>query len=146
MKNTLYIIILVCLAIVPAYAQNAPSQNNNASDETASILLHDYADRVNGLLRDVHANLQQISERMESGSLTAQQEQQLKLDATRAMIARLETLSAVYDHKIPSVTRSCERCALEFGVPNDETMQVMRSRLTVNVRDLESIATRTAGQ
>jgi hypothetical protein len=74
MKNTLYIIILVCLAIVPAYAQNAPSQNNDASDETASILLHDYADRVNGLLRDVHANLQQISERMESGSLTAQQE------------------------------------------------------------------------
>src|ERR1700687_1848115 len=103
MKNTLHI-ILVCLAIVPAYAQNAPSQNNNASDETASILLHDYADRVNGLLRDVHANLRQISERVESGALTPQQAQQLKLDVTRAMIARLETISAVYDHKIASVT------------------------------------------
>jgi hypothetical protein len=145
MKNTLYI-ILICLAIIPAYAQNAPSQNNNTSDETASILLHNYADRVNGLLRDVHANLRQISERMESGALTPQQERELKLDAARAMIARLETLSAVYDHKIASVTRPCERCALEFGVPNDETMQVMRSRLTVNVRELETTATRTAGQ
>lgn len=145
MKNTLYI-ILVCLTIVPAYAQDAPSQNSNASDETDSILLHDYADRVNGLLRDVHANLRQISERMESGALTAQQERELKLDAARAMIARLETLSAVYDYKIPSVTHPRERCALEFGVPNDETMQVMRSRLTVNVRELESTATRTAGQ
>jgi hypothetical protein len=145
MKNILHI-ILVCLAVVPAYAQNAPSQNKNASDETASILLHDYADRVNGLLRDVHANLRQISERMESGALTAEQERELKLDAARAMIARLETLSAVYDHKISSVTHPCERCALEFGVPNDETMQVMRSRLTVNVRELESTTTRTGGQ
>jgi hypothetical protein len=145
MKNIQYI-ILVCFAIVPAYAQNAPRQNKNASDETATILLHDYADRVNGLLRDVHANLRQISECMESGALTAEQERKLKLDAARAMIARLETLSAVYDHKIPSVTHPCERCALEFGVPNDETMQVMRSRLTVNVRELESTATRTGGQ
>jgi hypothetical protein len=145
MKNTLYI-ILVCLAIVPAFAQNAPSQNNNASDETASMLLQDYADRVNGLLRDVHADLRQISERMESGDLTEQQERKLKLDATRTMIARLETLSAVYDHKIASVTRPCERCALEFGVPTAETIQVMRSLLTVDVRELESTATRTAGR
>ena len=145
MKNTLYI-ILVCLAIVPAFAQNAPSQNNNASGETASMLLQDYADRVNGLLRDVHANLRQISERMESGDLTEQQERKLKLDATRTMIARLETLSAVYDHKIASVTRPCERCALEFGVPTAETIQVMRNLLTVDVRELESTATRTAGQ
>jgi hypothetical protein len=145
MKNTLYI-ILVCLAIVPAYAQNEPSENNNASDETASILLHDYADRVNGLLRDVHANLRQISERVESGALTPQQAQQLKLDVTRAMIARLETISAVYDHKIASVTRPCDRCALEFGVPTAETIQVMRNLLTVDVRELESTATRPAGQ
>ena len=145
MKNTLYI-ILVCLAIIPAYAQDAPSQNNNASHETTSILLHDYADRVSGLLRDVHANLRQISERRESGALTAQQERELKLDAAGAMIARLETISAVYDHKIASVTRPCERCALEFGVPDDETMQVMRSRLTVSVRELESTATPTTGQ
>ena len=145
MKNTLYI-ILVCLAIVPAFAQNAPSQNNNASDETASMLLQDYADRVNGLLRDVHADLRQISERMESGDLTEQQERKLKLDATRTMIARLETLSAVYDHKIASVTRPCERCALEFGVPTAETIQVMRNLLTVDVRELESTATRTAGR
>jgi hypothetical protein len=145
MKNTLYI-ILVCLAIVPAFAQNAPSQNNNASDETASMLLQDYADRVNGLLRDVHADLRQISERMESGDLTEQQERKLKLDATRTMIARLETLSAVYDHKIASVTRPCERCALEFGVPTAETIQVMRNLITVDVRELESTPTRTAGQ
>jgi hypothetical protein len=145
MKNTLYI-ILVCLAIIPAHAQDAPSQNNNASDETASILLHDYADRVNGLLRDVHANLRQISERMESGALTAQQERELKLDAARAMIARLETISAVYNHKIASVTRPCDRCALVFGVPTAETIQVMRNLLTVDVRELESTAPRTAGQ
>jgi len=145
MKNTLYI-ILVCLAIIPAYAQSVPSQDNDASDETASILLQDYADRVNGLLRDVHANLRQISERTESGAFTAQQERELKLDAARAMIARLETLSAVYDHKIASVTRPCERSAPEFGVSHDETIQVMRSRLTVRVRELESTATQTAGQ
>jgi len=146
MKNILYI-TLVCLAIIPARAQSAPSQTRNTRDETAAtLLLQDYAGRVNGLLRDVHATLRTISERMESGVLTGQQARRLKLDATRGMIARLDSLSAVYDQKIESVACPCDRCNGESRVPDDPAMQGMRSRLIINVRELESTATQTAGQ
>lgn len=88
------------MAIILASAQSATSQSCPANAETVATLAQDYAGRVNGLLRNVHATLQEISERVESGSLTPQQAQKLKLAATGEMIARLETLSAVYDAKL----------------------------------------------
>ena len=81
MKIGLYI-AFICLVMFPAYAQNAGSQESHVSGETTTTLVQDYADRVNGLLRDVHANLQTISERVEAGALTRQQGQRLKLAAT----------------------------------------------------------------
>ena len=60
MKIGLYIALL-CLAMVPAYAQNAASQDRHAIGEATTTLVPDYADRLNGLLRDIHATLQTIS-------------------------------------------------------------------------------------
>jgi len=87
-----------------------------------------------------------ISERMEAGALTPQQARKLKLAATQSMIARLETLSAAYDGKIASVASARDRCTPESGVSSDATTQGMRSRLTVDIRELKSTATRTARQ
>ena len=145
MKIGLYI-AFICLVMFPAYAQNAASQESHVSGETTTTLVQDYADRINGLLRDVHATLQTISERVEAGALTRQQAQKLKLAATRAMIAHLETLSAAYDGKIASVASARDRCTPESGVSSDATTQGTRSRLTVNIRELENTATRTARQ
>jgi hypothetical protein len=74
---------LVCLAMISAHAQNAASQDLNASGETTTTFVQDYADRVNSLLRDVHVTLQTITERMEARTLTPQQAQKQKLAATR---------------------------------------------------------------
>ena len=93
MKNGIYCTVALVI-IVLASAQNATSQSCPADAETVATLTQDYASGVDGLLRNVHATLQGISERVESGSLTPQQAQKLKLAATREMIARLETLSA----------------------------------------------------
>ena len=89
--------LVALVTIILGSAQYATSQSCPADAETVATLAQDYAGRVDGLLRNVHATLQEISERVESGSLTPQQAQKLKLAATREMIARLETLSAVYD-------------------------------------------------
>jgi polyhydroxyalkanoate synthesis regulator phasin len=67
----------------------------------------DYAARVDGLLREVHASLQKISERMETGELTPEQARELKLAATRDMISRLDTISAVYDARLDSKNKIC---------------------------------------
>ena len=99
MKNGIYCTVALVI-IVLASAQNATSQSCPADAETVATLTQDYASRVDGLLRNVHATLQGISERVESGSLTPQQAQKLKLAATREMIARLETLSAAYNAKL----------------------------------------------
>jgi hypothetical protein len=93
---------LLCLAMIPAYAQSALSQDRPTTGETAATQSPDYADRVDGLLRDIHATLQEISGRVEAGEITPDQGRALKLAATRAMIARLEAVSAVYDARIES--------------------------------------------
>lgn len=98
MKNSIYI-ALITLATIQVHAQNVAVQNR-ALGETRTTLAQDYADQVNGLLRNVHAALQRISERMEAGELTPEQARDLKLAATRDLIARLETISAVYDARI----------------------------------------------
>jgi hypothetical protein len=101
MKNEMCLALII-LAILPAYAQKATSPSCPADGEPVTVLAQDYAARVDGLLQDVHASLQKISERMEAGSLTPPQAQELKLAATRDAIARLDTLSAVYDARLQS--------------------------------------------
>ena len=101
MKNEMCLALII-LAILPAYAQKATSPNCSADGEPVTVLAQDYAARVDGLLQNVHASLQKISERMEAGSLTPPQAQELKLAATRDAIARLDALSAVYDVRLHS--------------------------------------------
>ena len=147
MKSGLYI-AFVCLAMFSVHAQNAASHDCHVSDNASDAVEQDYAVRVNGLLRDIHATLQAISERAEAEALTAQQAQSLKLAATRAMIAHLETLSAVYDSKIASARSTRDRRPSESGVSHGTTTQGVRRRLTVSVRELEGTtsAPPTAGQ
>ena len=71
LKIRLYI-AFVCLVTFPLNSQNAASHchvSDNAGDEVGQ----DYASRVNGLLIDIHATLQDISERAEAGAITAQE-------------------------------------------------------------------------
>ena len=139
-------IALLCLASLPTFAQNAVSPDRSASDEPSIIVAQDYADRIDGLLRDVHANLQMISERMEARTLSPQQAQRLKLEATRAMIGRLETLSAVYDSKLALAASERDLCTSESEAGNDANQQKeMLHRMTVNVRELEKEGGRAVG-
>jgi len=111
MKNAIYI-ALIFAAMIPAYAQNPDMRDRDADHASAKAGVQDYADRVNGLLRDVHARLLEISEREEAGELTPQQARELKLAATRDMIARLETVSAVYDAKFAAREGSAREARL----------------------------------
>ena len=98
MKNEICLALII-LATVPVSAQKA-GPNCSPNGERVTALTQDYAARVDGLLREVHASLQEISERMEAGRLTPEQGRELKLAATRDMISRLDTLSAVYDVRL----------------------------------------------
>jgi hypothetical protein len=102
MKNTMYLALMI-LATLPASAQTAESQNCSANAEASSALAQDYAARVDGLLRDAHASLHSISERMEAGLLTPKQAQEMKLAATRDVISRLDSITAVYDVRLDSI-------------------------------------------
>jgi hypothetical protein len=69
---------------------------------TPSDLLVVYAANVDGLLRNVADRMRLISEEVDSGELNPLEAIALKLETARAMIARLETISAVYDSIILS--------------------------------------------
>lgn len=69
---------------------------------TTSDLLVGYAANVDGLLRNVADRMRLISEEVDSGELSPLEAIALKLETARAMIARLETISAVYDSVILS--------------------------------------------
>lgn len=98
MKNEICLALII-LATLPVSAQKV-GPNCSPNGEKVTALTQDYAARVDGLLREVHASLQEISERMEAGRLTPEQGRELKLAATRDMISRLDTLSAVYDVRL----------------------------------------------
>jgi len=98
MKNEMCVALII-LATLPVSAQKM-GPNCSPNGERVTALTQDYAARVDGLLREVHASLQEISERMEAGRLTPEQGRELKLAATRDMISRLDTLSAVYDVRL----------------------------------------------
>jgi len=98
MKNEICLALII-LATLPVSAQKV-GPNCSPNGERVTALTQDYAARVDGLLREVHASLQEISEGMEAGRLTPEQGRELKLAATRDMISRLDTLSAAYDVRL----------------------------------------------
>lgn len=98
MKNTMCLALII-LATLPAAAQKA-AVPKHPTDGTDVALARDYAAGVDGLLREIHANLQRISALMAAGELTPEQGRELKLAATRDMIARLDTLAAIYDAQV----------------------------------------------
>jgi len=98
MKNEMCVALII-LATLPVSAQKV-GPNCSPNGEKVTALTQDYAARVDGLLREVHASLQEISEGMEAGRLTPELGRELKLAATRDVISRLDTLSAVYDARL----------------------------------------------
>lgn len=103
-KNGIYI-AFICFVAIPTYAQNSTA-HSEANIDVISQPAKDYGNQIDGLLRDIDARLRKISERVEAGELTERQAQTMKLAATRAMIARLETISAVYDARARSTMRA----------------------------------------
>jgi len=69
---------------------------------TTGDLLAGYVATVDGLLRNVADQMRVISEEVDSGDLNPLEAIALKLETARAMIARLETISALYDAAILS--------------------------------------------
>jgi hypothetical protein len=109
MKNTLFLaLIIILLVVIPATAQKETGPKCSANTEAAAAVAQDYAARVDGLLRDVHASLQKISEGLETGSVTPEQAQKLKLTATRDMISRLDAIAAVYDAQLQAANHGGE--------------------------------------
>jgi hypothetical protein len=139
MKNTLFLALIV-LAALPAAAQKMESPNCSANDDAASAWAPDYAARVDGLLRDVHASLQSISARMAAGRLTLEQARELKLAATRDAISRLDTLAAVYDARLDSNNKpgaGSESVAGNASAGDKTTHATCHANGTVSVEELK---------
>lgn len=141
MKNTVCLALII-LAVLPAAAQKAASANGSANGNSAAVLGRDYAARVDGLLREVHANLQKISERMEAGELTLEQARELKLAATRDMIARLDTISAIYDARLDCA--DTESGAANAAASSSAGRSTTHTNGTVSVEELRREAAAAA--
>lgn len=127
MKNTMLFALMI-LAALPASAQKTATPDCSMTAGTATALAEEYSARVDGLLRDAHASLQSISERVEAGSMSPERAEKLKLAVTRETISRLDTLSAVYDVRLHS------DCA------TDKKLRTHSSNATVSVEELKSEA------
>jgi len=118
MKNEMCLALII-LATLPASAQRPASQSCSVNGEAVTALAQDYAARVDGLLREVHASLQNISERLEAGDLTPEQARNLKLATTRDMISRLDAMSAVYDVRLESKDEGCPAGSVAGALSSD---------------------------
>ena len=147
MKNTMFFALMI-LAALPAAAQKAATPNCSVNAETMTAVAEEYAARVDGLLRDAHASLQNISEAVEAGTITTERAQKLKLAVTRDIIARMDTISAVYDARL-NLKNGVEIGAHEDAVaPNKTASAVLNTKGTVSVQQLKreaaaSLVTRT---
>ena len=142
MKYTLYSAIIL-IALLPTCAQERPATtpavqlkhlSDSSNELTATALLFTYAANVNGLLRDLVDQMRAISEQVEAGELTALDAQALKLETARVTIARLETISAVYDLLIFPKDDNAESAS-----PSDfprVAHTALRIRPTVSVKEL----------
>jgi hypothetical protein len=96
----------------------------------AAALLHCYAASVSNLLGDLAGHLQAISQHAAAGELSQQNALLLKLAATRSTIARLETLSAVYDAQLVSIHDVA-------ADSNNDALKTLGSKNTVSVKELQ---------
>jgi len=131
MKNTMCLALII-LTVLPATAQKAAVSDGSTNGTDA--IVQDYASCVDGLLREVYANLQKISVRIEAGELTPEQGRELKLATTRDMIARLDTLAAVYDARLNSKPNTS---GLVTGPAADRAAPALASSGTVSVEGLK---------
>lgn len=142
MKNEMCLALMI-LAIVPASAQNTQSSQCSAKDDVVAVLGQNYAARVDGLLRDVHARLQNISAAVEAGRLTPEQAQKLKLAATRDIISRLDAMAAIYDARLDSASAGDK--AIDATVRSNSTASVeelRRERASANLKPCDRELTR----
>ncbi len=139
MKNTMFLALMI-LAALPASAQRAATPNCSVSPETMTALAEEYAARVDGLLRDAHASLRSISERVEAGSMSPERAEKLKLAVTRDMISRLDTLSAVYDVRLNKngAVDDEVRGAADSDCTPDKVHPTHNGTATVSVEELKS--------
>jgi len=140
MKNTRFlalIIIIFALAVIPATAQKETGPKCSANTKAAAAVAQDYAARVDGLLRDVHASLQKISEGLETGSVTPQQAQKLKLAATRDMISRLDAIAAVYDARLQAANHVEETGSASSDACSAATATHVSANGTVSAEELK---------
>lgn len=145
MKNTVCLALII-LTVLPAFGQKAASPNHSANGDAASGLAQDYAARVDGLLREVHANLQKISAQMEARELSPEQAGELKLAATRDMISRLDALSAVYDARLESnatAGTTIRSVAANASAPDNAAPMTRVANGTVSVQGLKREAAAT---
>ncbi len=143
MKNEMCL-ALILLAVLPAHAQKATDANCVTNADAMTLSARDYAVRVDGLLRDVHARLQQISESMEAERVTPEQGRELKLAATREMIARLDTISAVYDARLDLNEQPCPNADAVTGSAFSSDGAARHSNRTVSVKELRQEAVAAA--
>lgn len=139
MKDTLFLALII-LAAFPASAQKTASPGRSNSDG-ASASVQDYAACVDGLLRDVHASLQKISEDAAAGRLTPEQAEKSKLAATRDAISHLDAIAAIYDARPISQEKPDTKTGAAAGA---DKVALANSRGTVSVEELkrESAAAR----
>jgi hypothetical protein len=139
MKNTVLFALMI-LAALPASAQKAAIPNCSGSAETTTTSAKEYAARVDGLLRDAHASLRSISERVEAGSMSPERAEKLKLAVTRDMISRLDTLSAVYDVRLNKngAVDNEARGAADSDCASDIVRPTHNGNATVSVEELKS--------
>ena len=136
MKNTLFLALII-LAVIPATAQQETGPKCSANTEAAAAVAQDYAVRVDGLLRDVYARLQKISERLETGRVTPQQAQKLKLAATRDMISRLDAIAAVYDARLQAANHVEETGSASSDACSAATATHVSANGTVSAEELK---------
>jgi hypothetical protein len=156
MKHVFYCAI-VTLALAPSHAQRSDAVTANASNgaqsscrngallvtdaktdhPTATDLLLSYAANVDRLLRDGADRMRLISEEVEAGDLTPLGAMALKLETARAMIARLETISALYESAIFSGDDSEDDGAAPGDSPTTAAVRVaLRNNRTISVKEL----------
>jgi len=137
MKNTRFLALIIILAVIPATAQKETRPKCSANTKAAAAVAQDYAARVDGLLRDVHASLQKISEGLETGSVTPQQAQKLKLAATRDMISRLDAIAAVYDARLQAANHVEETGSASSDACSAATATHVSANGTVSAEELK---------
>lgn len=128
MKNEMFLALII-LAVVPASAQGTKSSQCSAKGDAVAVLAQNYAARIDGLLRDVHARLQNISASVEGGRLTAEQGQRLKRAAARDIISRLDAMAAIYEARLDSASAADKEADKQIDA-------IVRSNRTVSVEEL----------